>query len=240
MVMLNKEERAKVLDKLAKLLAHTGDGAVNVNEMEIANRKIKELTDEYGISLDELNSIDDKEKLIEMIDVNLHNNNPKMWARSLAKSIADFYECRIVRSKGIFHFIGFNLDAEVAAEIFDRLYYLISGVARIQASNVNDFCFGVVISLRQRLEEITRARERESVRNALVVVKKDAVDERTKKIFPNLVTSKGGKYHKSGDFCRGIQYGKTVEIFKSVGVGERKAEEPKDEFKKRVFKIRRD
>lgn len=237
MVMLNKEERAKVLDKLAKLLAHTGVGAVNINEIEIANRKIKELTDEYGISLDELNSVDDKEKLIEMIDVNLYNNNPRMWARSLAKGIAVFYECRIVRSKGIFHFIGFNLDAEVAAEVFDKLYYLISGVARMQALNINDFCFGAVISLKERLEEITRERERESIRNALVVVKKDAVDERTKKIFPNLITSKGGKYHMSADFYKGLQYGRTVEIFKSVGESEKKTEVAKVEFKKKVFKI---
>ncbi len=185
MVMLNKEERVKVLDKLAKLLAHVGDGAVNVNEMEIANQKIKELTDRYGISLDELNSVDDTDKLIEMIDVNLHNNIPRMWTRSLAKIIGDFYECRCIRSKGIFHFIGFNLDAEVACEVFDKLYYMISGVAKARASNTNDFSFGVVITLRQRLEEITAVREKVNVGNALVVVKKGAVDEKTKKNISN-------------------------------------------------------
>ena len=241
MVMLNKEERLKVLDKLAKLLAHTGSGAVNANEMKAAHRAIKKLTDEYGISLEELNEIENKEKLIERIDIDLHNSTPKMWARSLAVAIANFYECRCVRSKSHFYFVGFSLDSEVASEVFENLYYLISAVARMQAENFNDFCFGVVISLRERLEEIKSERERDNVGGALVVVKKGAVDEQVKKIFPNLTTGKGGTYYKSSDFLKGFQCGKTIEIFKSINDGyEVKVEKSKEEFKKKVFKIGRE
>lgn len=242
MVMLNKEERGKVLEKLAKLFAHTGDGAVNVNEMEIANRKIKELTDEYGISLEEIRAAngEDKEKLIEMVDVNLYNDNPAMWSRTMAVIISEFYECKAVRSKGIIHFIGFSLDAEVASEVFNRLYYIIWATARMQASHKNDFCYGVVIALRERLEDIRIAREKVSNVTALVVVKKEMVVKEVTKIFPKLIQGNSGKYRKSEDFYKGVAYGKRVEIFKSVTDDNSvKKNESVKVFEKKVFKIRK-
>ncbi|MDD3474431.1 MAG: DUF2786 domain-containing protein [Candidatus Dojkabacteria bacterium] len=241
MVMLSKEERLKLLDKLGKLLAHASSSSGNVNEMATANQKIKEITDEYGISLDEIKSIDDKnrDKFIEMVNINVYNDNPRMWARFLSGIIARFYDCRAIRTKGNFHFVGFSLDAEIVADIFNRLYYSINGAARMQSVNNNDFCFGAVISLEERLEEIKIAREKISSITALVVVKKAEVDKRVNILFPILTQGKGGRYYKSSDFYKGLTYGKTVQIFNSVE-GENNVldiKEPEKAYKKKVFKI---
>ena len=51
--MITNEERIEVLSKIEKILAHTQteSGAVNVNEMAIANKLVKELMDKYEISI---------------------------------------------------------------------------------------------------------------------------------------------------------------------------------------------
>jgi hypothetical protein len=64
--MITNEERVEVLSKIEKIMAHTKteSGAVNVNEMAIANRLVKELMDKYEISIDEIKATSDKSTLI--------------------------------------------------------------------------------------------------------------------------------------------------------------------------------
>lgn len=217
-MIVKDEERQKILNKMEKLLAHTGDGAVNVNEIAIANKLLKKLADDYGVSIEEIKNINDKETLIKRIEVTAHRN-PRKWAGSLSVILADFYECRCIKIKNKFCFIGFDLDCQFASEVFSRLYTQIGHVSRMNAIDSNNFSFGVVIALHSRLEEIRQNRMAMSGINALVIVKKDAVSDQVKKMFPRLNHGSRAKYRKSGDFYRGIEYGKTIEIFKNIKEG---------------------
>jgi hypothetical protein len=70
---MTNEERIEVLIKIEKIMAHiqTESGAVNVNEMAIANKLVKELMDKYEISIDEIKATSDKSELIKNIESEL-------------------------------------------------------------------------------------------------------------------------------------------------------------------------
>ena len=47
-------DKQKIMDKLSKLLAMQGKGAVNLNEIEIANKFMKKLMQKYNIDINEV------------------------------------------------------------------------------------------------------------------------------------------------------------------------------------------
>ena len=245
---ISKEEREKILDRLEKLLKHTdtsGDRSFNVNEVALANKKIKEITDEYGISLGEIRSVDNKEELVESVIVCLNYTVRRTWAGTLAGTLANFYDCRSVKTgNSRFYFIGFKLDSEICSDVFNRLYHSILFASKMYAKgNSHDFALGVIVSLKMRLNEIKREREKISSVCALVEAKEGVVNGKVMKLFPNLKDGKRVEFNRSDDFYKGVQYGKTVEIFKSVKNSNENSSDDSDEknerFTKKTFKINR-
>lgn len=214
-MILTGEERKKVLERMEKLMAHNGEGAVNVNEIATASKKIKELIDEYGVSIEEIKGLKKTDNLVMRVDVETYHTNPKRWMGSLAVHLSDFYDCRCIQLKSKFCFIGFDLDVQATTEMFNRLYPLISRVSRMSSVNLNDFSFGVVISLGRRLKQIKLDRTETNI-TALVIVKKDSVDEEVGKLFPRLTTKSGVKLFLTEDYKKGLEYGKTIELFKGI------------------------
>ena len=94
--MITNEERIDVLSRIEKIMAHTQteSGAVNVNEMAIANRLVKELMDKYEISIDEIRATSDKSTLVKNIESELIDQKGiRHWVMSLSSIVASFYEC---------------------------------------------------------------------------------------------------------------------------------------------------
>jgi len=227
--MITKEEREEVLTKIEKLMSHTKtgtNGAVNVNEMAVANKIVKELMDKYDISIDEIKTTSDKSTLVKGFDSHQCTNKVvEKWILSLSSSVASFYDCRIIQSTKKLSFVGFETDANVATKMFDYLYIQIrvgSYKATKEKSFVDkkirrrDFCVGAMSSLRIRLEEMRNERKSQEVKNALIIVKKDVVDNQINVMYPRLKYSTTRiKYTLSNDYSNGVQFGKTMSIHKS-------------------------
>jgi len=230
--MITNEERIEVLSKIEKIMAHTqtDSGAVNVNEMAIANKLVKELMDKYEISIDEIKATSDKSTLIINIESEtIDQKGIRHWVMSLSSIVASFYECRVMRTGTKIFFVGFEMDAKVASRMFDHLYLQIYNGAikateiptRIsRKTRVIDFCVGAIGALNNRLEQIREERKYQESKNALVIVKKDIVAEQMNKIYPGSVSIKNKTtYHESEDFINGVQFGHKMEIHKSIAHG---------------------
>ncbi len=230
--MITNEERIEVLSKIEKIMAHTQteSGAVNVNEMAIANKLVKELMDKYEISINEIKATSDKSTLIikiesEMID----QKGVRHWVISLSSIVASFYECRVIRVGTKLFFVGFEMDAKVASKMFDHLYLQIHTGAieateiptRIsRKTRVIDFCVGAIGALSNRLDEIKEERKYQESKNALVIVKEDIVVEQMKKMYPRSVSYKNKTtFHRSEDYNNGVKFGQKMEIHKSIAHG---------------------
>jgi len=227
--MITNEERIEVLIKIEKIMAHTQteSGAVNVNEMAIANKLVKELMDKYEISIDEIKATSDKSTLIKNIESELIDQKGiRHWVISLSSIVASFYDCRVMRAGTKLFFVGFEMDANVASKMFDHLYSQIH-IGAIKATEnptlisrktrVIDFCVGAIGALRNRLDEIKEERKYQESKNALVIVKKDIVEKQMNKIYPGSVSYNNRiTYHQSEDFNKGVQFGQKMEIHKSI------------------------
>jgi len=230
--MITDEERIEVLSKIEKIMAHTKteSGAVNVNEMAIANRLVKELMDKYEISIDEIKATSDKSTLIKNIESELIDQKGiRHWVMSLSSIVASFYECRIMRTRTKVFFVGFEMDAKVASKMFDHLYSQIhSGAIKAteiptrisRKTRVIDFCVGAIGALSNRLDEIKEERKYQEIKNALVIVKKDIVVEQMKRMYPRSVSYKNKTtFHRSEDYNNGVKFGQKMEIHKSIAHG---------------------
>jgi hypothetical protein len=198
--MITNEERIEVLSKIEKIMAHTQteSGAVNVNEIAIVNRLVKELMDKYEISIDEIKATPEKSTLVKNIESELIDQKGiRHWVMSLSSIIASFYECRIMRTSTKIFFIGFEMDAKVASKMFDHLYLQIYNAA-IKATEIPtsisrktrviDFCVGALGALSNRLDKIKEERKYQESKNALVIVKKDIVEKQMDKMYPGSVS----------------------------------------------------
>lgn len=225
--MITKEEKAEVLIKIEKLMAHTKveTGAVNVNEMAIANKLIKELMDKYDIKVDEIKATSDKSVLVNKFEsLQFTNKTVKGWEWDLSGMVASFYDCRLIRSNFKMLFIGFEMDAIVARKMFDYLYieiYVASYNAtkepsiRDRKDRKMDFCVGVIHSLSSRLREIKAERKKNDSINALVVVKDSVVNDQIATMFPRLKNvNTRTKYRITNDYHNGREYGKTMNLSK--------------------------
>ena len=227
-MIITKKEREEVLSKIEKLMPHTKmgkNGAVNVNEMAIANKLIKKLMDKYDITINEIKVTSDKSTLVTKFESRMWSTksiNPWLW--ELTISVADFYDCRVVKSGKKLMFIGFELDAQVSSKMFDYLYMQINRASYIDSPSSsiidkrqrNDFCVGAMTALRSRLRDIKNERNSKVIENALILVKKDVIESESYKMFPNLKSFKNKvEYHASESYVNGVKFGKTMNLEES-------------------------
>jgi len=227
MIITNKEKE-EVLIKIEKLMAHTKigtNGAVNINEMAVANKLIKELMDKYSITIDEIKNTSDKSTLVNKVVGNIFKGQSEQWAWRLSSIVSEFYDCRCIRVREKLYFIGFDIDAKVALKMYSYLFIQINKASYGATETPSfidkkvrrlDFCMGAIHSLDERLKEIKSEREKQETTTALVVVKKDVVDDQTNKLFPKLKSSNNTiKYHITEDFMNGVVFGKKVKLQES-------------------------
>ncbi len=228
MIKVPDAERQKILDRLEKLMEHTdtsnGDRTFNANEMAIAQKLMKELMEKYDISINEIQQTQDRTTLVKEFMFDVTGRNPRIWIQHLANILGKFYDCRVVRGGAKFYFVGFEMDAAVASKMFEKLYVQIYYAAldatkgdtgRARATRTNEFSNGAVMALSGRLRQIKDETFKHTT--ALVVVKKETVNEAFKKLHPYTTSSRNtSNVSHSDDFYNGVVYGQQVEIHKSM------------------------
>lgn len=114
----NKDKVEKVLEKVKKLLALSGNNP-SEEEAKSAALKAQQLMAEYNLSVSD---IDGEEKL-EMTDAGFSTGTDNNWKFSLSRVVADNFRCEVywVGKKRVV-FYGYKADCEIARDVFEFLF----------------------------------------------------------------------------------------------------------------------
>jgi len=242
------EERRKLdpakqaaIDRIQHLLKYDKKSNASQGEMDAAAEMIRKILDANDLSL-----LDVEQKTIQddvtPLDCNTEWKSRPLWATRLASDIASALDCRLIIShwfdakdhgyKVKFMFIGYITDAQAATYFYEylsqRLRDLswdsavekgVKGPARFNYRQ--NFMIGASHEIYQRLK-----RKEEPVgeymdrKNALVCVKKAAVDAKVHEMFPRL-SSAGGSSVRSNYTGRteGAAAGRTIPLNRGVSNG---------------------
>lgn len=218
--MIEGKEKQKIMDKLQKLLAAQGEGAVNPNEIATANKVMKKLMEKYDIEMHQLEKIKSKESNVSESHYDTLYKRPRNWVKLLAATVADFYDCKCLRSRGIFYFLGFEIDRKIAIQVFDYLYWAIhyEGEKEFNLSEANDFRAGATYQLGKRFEKMKDEMREEMVSEstALIVLKESEIKKYEEEEHPHVTSESVNSGNITEGFFNGIAYGKTVGLNQQV------------------------
>lgn len=220
------EEKEKLMLRVKKLIAMLS--SPNPNEVKVANRKIKVLTDKYDIDIDLVKKIEDKQAFVEEVDIEL-NGNPKKWDLYLFDNCARFYDCRSLSGYKHMTMIGLPVDKDIAVDMYRMLKSTILDASKIRKIPKNlfgfkerrskirgDYRLGMVLGIRSTLDRLKEERSKISDSTALVVAKKEIIDQFVKDQYPDLGSFRAGSQRFSQSFYDGVEKGKTIQINQQV------------------------
>lgn len=210
---MNKKER--ILEKVSKLLAAQGDGAVNAKEIAVANKLMKKLMDKYDISINQIQNI--KLKKVGVIEKEINLGFPRDWPIFLVSVLTEFYDCKALSmGRGsVIKFIGYDIDVLVCMQMFNYLYENISVESGLLSKSENQahFCMGVVFTLGKRFKEMKIVPE---MSKDLVVLKEDEIDKHIAEEHPFLESRQMKNPGYSGAMMKGEAYGKTISLNEQI------------------------
>lgn len=199
----------KIVDKIRKLLSLGSNNDVS-KEADAAIKKAAKLAEENGLALSDINQETGKVNTVKRAAVNLVNSRYDCWANPLAAVVASCFDCqpvvsRLGRNNGSMIFIGTPTDIELALWYYKliRLKTIKGGSTKFKLiKDQKMYGRGVLLTMQTRLTEIFK-KEQEKIRTskttALVLVKKDAVNEEVNRLYPNLKTERHS-YKMNGSY----------------------------------------
>jgi len=227
---LSEEKLIKIKSKLTKLMALSASPIEA--EATLAMEKCRELMLLYDIRTIDVDPI---EKTCGVKETTVESMSKSMWERMLAVKIATALDGNAIlipvyangrkTSDYSICFIAGDTDIDIIVTLYQRLRRNIGAMA-VQYSAMgaidykairNSYCHGVVVSVGKNLDTVYTA----DIANtyALVVIKKDAVDNKMRALFPNLkektVKASVNKNHTRA-FLHGYEDGKTVGVHTGV------------------------
>lgn len=223
MVKLNKEELDKIKRKLTKLLALSS--STNAAEAALAMEKCQELMQKYNIrtvDVDEVNrTADVKDSAVEG-----YTDKHEQWESKLGAIIASCLDGVAVinlhprnNAKWQLIFVAGTSEQEIIVDLFKRLRRSISIMAREYSTRKRErdaYITGMSVTIHERLKKIYAQNIEVECRD-LVIIKKDAVQNRLKEMFGQLQRH---KYRQTQidrtAYLRGIQDGHKVRLGRSV------------------------
>lgn len=219
---LIKEERLKLLDKLQKLFNMATQNA-SPNEAEIANRILRQMMDEYNITIDEITEIKDGNDVVARDKIDMSELSKDYWPMSLAANIASFYDCKIVthRKTKSFSIIGFDLDRKVTTKMWKWIFYniQISIYKKVAEGELNmwtgkDYGMGATIEIGKRLTKLKEEMTPKVVQTstALMVLKQSEIKKFLETEFPHLGHS-NINIRMGEAYYQGSEYGRNVSLF---------------------------
>jgi len=220
------EERERLLDRIQKLMAMANSNSPN--EAEVAARKMRELMDEYSITIDEIGEIKSGKANVQGLLFDLNEITNEYWAFILASACADFCDCKAIRSRrhsgDKLIIVGFDADREAVLKIWTWLFMNIQqeiimqsvkrSVGAMGMREATQFGMGAAEELQRRLRAVKRERNAatQTQVTALVVVKSAEVNKFVQEEF-NLTNS-------SFNFNRGKGYGAGAEFGSKVSLAD--------------------
>jgi hypothetical protein len=190
---LNQTEKAKIMDRIAKLLRMAND-ASSPEEAAIAAQRARKLMDIHQLHEGQIDLNNSKFKEA-MSSEKYGEFEPVAWWNIVATAVAKYNDCSPALIKGFFTFRGFESDVKIAISM---TRYLTGRVEKFSddymkaqteihgkrpSRNVADaYRKGMVRRLSVRLAEMSKSREadeelRTSSGTSLMIIKKDQVEE---------------------------------------------------------------
>lgn len=204
------DRRAKLIARIAKLLAVTVERGATPAEAETAADAARQLMDAYGIGEKDIGRT---EALATIVAID--RTYSRIWMKSLCVAIAKRFECQVIQCGRMARVVGFEADAHTAVALYDALITEIRSASRrayrerMYQPEREDFCCGATTAVCRRLQAIGSGGAPSSYassKNALVI--RDAIEDvvhaatggRTKR-----VRAKRGSRH-------GMDFGKNVSL----------------------------
>jgi hypothetical protein len=235
------QTKEEIISKIMKLM-ELGNSEKNDNpaEREAASRKAAQMMADYCINFAELRNSKPKEDTFATYDVDGSEVYKVDYESHLAGCIARSFDCKIINSRlsGTWKiiFVGSKHDLEISVYFFKHIRRTMYAMATKNVTQENilpsessmrirlkearrNYCFGLVVTIGERLEDLYKRREEfiPSDCKALVVVKKDGLEKFFHKQFPNMI--KGRRIELRGDmesFHKGKEDGKRVNLSRPI------------------------
>ena len=216
-------DRAKLLDRVQKLLAMAKHSASNENEASIALRRAESMMRKHDIQYAELTAQTINKD--DMVAAETGESRNSSWVWNLAWSASYLTSTLPTKRNNEIKFCGTPEDTQVALLMFDYLVAVTERLAKKfdgSRRDRNSFKMGGVFAILDRCREIKAEREEElskaTTGTDLVVVKKDLIIKRF-----NLSYSAGRSYSVSQNaYNAGYAKGKKVSLNNQVGSTKRK------------------
>jgi len=222
------EDRAKVLDLVSKLLALSK--SPNEHEAARAAEKVQELLFKYKLSMAEVQAQKGDAKgprIVELDGDIMSQKNWGKWKPQLAWGVARYNFCTGFQDtwRGKFIFIGQEIEAQTAKELYEWLVIQLEDVSRIACLHYQGpsriptfrraFFTGAVLTVNNRLYNQWRNLQGQSEQStALVVTTKAQLEQYKKERHPDLVKGKSTRMANGSydGYHAGITAGKDIEI----------------------------
>lgn len=222
---MDKDKKDKLMSRVKKLLSMLE--SPNPNEVEVANRKIAEITDKYNLDINLIKKLESKDsvKMVEEIDIEL-NGKAKKWDRYLCQYCAKFYDCLLILGWKSFTIIGLEVDREIANDLYFTLKSTIKEASKmkniphnifnldVRPSKVrDDYRLGLVVGIHETLLRLKEEREQEKsdIRD-LTIVKSNVIDKFIEDKYPDLENKRSRPSQHCASFYDGIEKGRTISI----------------------------
>lgn len=212
-------KKEKVMETLQKLISAQGDGSVNINEIETANKLMKKLMLKYDIEEHQIEKIKNKESNVNQSKHSIGLTRPRNWVKILSMAISKFYDCKVITQGGTFYFIGFEMDRQICVEMFVYLYKAICNEGRYECGikKSNEFKSGASISIFNRLQKMKNELKQEIEKSKdLVVLKEIEIKNFQNEKWKNLRKNNIHSARKTNSFYNGVEYGNNINLNKQI------------------------
>ncbi len=228
-MVMTAEKKREMIDRVMKLLA-LGDADKNNNphERETAQRMAAKLMAEFSIDFVDLKANAKKdENVFARFDVEGAEGIKVNWEFSLAGAVAKVFDSKVIGShqqSWQLCFMGTKSDLEISIFFFKYLRRTVGVMSERRYPHIqerNNYAFGMVITLQERLEELFAKREEfiPSDCKALMVIKKDDLQKYVKEQFPNIRHSSFSFGANSDSYRNGRTDGKKINLSRPISNG---------------------
>lgn len=219
-------EKLVMIEKILKMLELGKDGnGAYTPEQEAANTMAAKMMAKYSIDFADLRNGRPKNHSFEQSNVDGLDETFCAWEGSLAGAIAKAFDCQVVLSKEpsfIMRFCGTKNDLEISVFFYRHLRRTVgrkSEMAHKGRKNQETFAFGMVTTISERLMDLYKRRDEvmDGDCRAMVLVKKDGLQDFVKDRFPNL--RYGSPHRLSGSseaYNGGKEAGRTVNLSRPI------------------------
>lgn len=226
----------KILDRVKKMMALANDSAATEHERDTALTMVSNLLTKYNLSMLDVEEFQQEEPREEQT----HVYYSKLWARSVAKNVAELFFCKhftgrkINSDKNIGHFIGKRSNATTAMLLTEYIIQSIVKESRRLYKNdltpeARSFSVGAANKLRERIREIKLSQQQNTPGTGLMLINlheaEDAANEDyiANQLSVNLRSNNRGKSRVvTNAYDAGKEFGANINLANQVGNNQRR------------------